>query len=193
MSDLSDSEVEGTESLVEEVAAEDVPGRGRGSKPRRSVQLAGRQPVQLDEWSLPRILAGFYEKGCAPPAGFLTKSFTSGVFRDVICEGFPERRVELDTYLAIIADLALSYGGGLFYEYHRGFSMFLVLINVWTGPCWIWSWSVAPSLGFARCVAPCAGRSPIQPGFVLTRWRPRWVMTSSQRITEIGYRFLSCR
>ena len=39
-----------------------------------------------------------------------------------MCEGFPERRVELDTYLAIIADLALSYGGGLFYRYHQGFS-----------------------------------------------------------------------
>ena len=69
MSDLYDSEVEGPESLVEEMAAEDVPGRGRGSRPRRSVRLAGRQPVQLDEWPVPRILAVFYEKGCAPPVG----------------------------------------------------------------------------------------------------------------------------
>ena len=32
------------------------------------------------------------------------------------------RRVELDTYLAIISDLALTYGGALFYEYHKSFS-----------------------------------------------------------------------
>ena len=32
---------------------------------------------------------------------------------------YPERRIELDTYLAIISDLAISYGGTLFYEYHK--------------------------------------------------------------------------
>ena len=42
-----------------------------------------------------------------------------GVYRDVICEVFPERRAELDSYLAIISDLAMSYGGILFYEYHK--------------------------------------------------------------------------
>ena len=45
-----------------------------------------------------------------------------GVFRDTICEAFPARRQELDTYLAIISDLALSYGGTMFYEYHKSFS-----------------------------------------------------------------------
>ncbi|XP_059184567.1 uncharacterized protein LOC131966552 [Centropristis striata] len=45
-----------------------------------------------------------------------------GVFRDTICEVYPQRREELDTYLAIISDLALSYGGSLFYEYHKSFS-----------------------------------------------------------------------
>ena len=45
-----------------------------------------------------------------------------GVFRDVICEVFPARREELDTYLAIISDLAMTYGGALFYEYHKSFS-----------------------------------------------------------------------
>ena len=45
-----------------------------------------------------------------------------GVFRDTICEIYPQRREELDTYLAIISDLALSYGGSLFYEYHKSFS-----------------------------------------------------------------------
>ncbi|XP_034546186.1 uncharacterized protein LOC117817554 [Notolabrus celidotus] len=45
-----------------------------------------------------------------------------GVFRDTLCEVYPLRRAELDTYLAIISDLALSYGGSLFYEYHKSFS-----------------------------------------------------------------------
>ncbi len=45
-----------------------------------------------------------------------------GVFRDVICKVFPSRRTELDTYLAIIADLSLTYGGTLFYEYHKSLS-----------------------------------------------------------------------
>lgn len=37
-----------------------------------------------------------------------------GVFRDVICETYPGRRAELDTYLAIISDLSITYGGTLF-------------------------------------------------------------------------------
>lgn len=45
-----------------------------------------------------------------------------GVFRDTICEVYPERRQELDTYFAIISDLAMSYGGTLFYDYHKSFS-----------------------------------------------------------------------
>ena len=36
---------------------------------REGVRLAGRQPVLLDDWPLPRLLAGFYEKGCTPPVG----------------------------------------------------------------------------------------------------------------------------
>lgn len=59
----------------------------------------------------------------------LTKSLTMaefnvvfGVFRDIIFEEYPDRRQELDTYLAIISDLAMSYGGTLFYEYHKSFS-----------------------------------------------------------------------
>ncbi len=45
-----------------------------------------------------------------------------GMFRDVICKVCPSRRAEMDTYLAIIADLAMTYGGTLFYEYHKSFS-----------------------------------------------------------------------
>ncbi len=39
-----------------------------------------------------------------------------------MCEVYPQRREELDTYLAIISDPALTYGGSLFYEYHKSFS-----------------------------------------------------------------------
>lgn len=45
------------------------------------------------------------------------------IYRDVICEVYPDHRAELDTYLAIISDLAMSYGGTLFYEYHKSFSV----------------------------------------------------------------------
>lgn len=44
-----------------------------------------------------------------------------GIYRDIICEVYPERRVELNRYLAIISDLAIAYGGTLFYEYHKSF------------------------------------------------------------------------
>lgn len=62
-----------------------------------------------------------------------------GVYRDIICEVFPSRRAELDTYLAIIADFAVTYGGTLFYEYHKSFSakaamLFNDSIRDWTGP-----------------------------------------------------------
>ncbi|XP_062383578.1 uncharacterized protein LOC134071030 [Sardina pilchardus] len=35
---------------------------------------------------------------------------------------YPDRRIELDTYLAIMADFNLRYGGTLFYQYHNAFS-----------------------------------------------------------------------
>lgn len=37
-----------------------------------------------------------------------------GLYRDVICEVYPESGVGLDTHFAIILDLAMSYGGTLF-------------------------------------------------------------------------------
>ena len=45
-----------------------------------------------------------------------------GLYRDVICSVYPDRRIELDTYLAIMADFNLRYGGTLFYQYHNAFS-----------------------------------------------------------------------
>ncbi|XP_014916462.1 uncharacterized protein LOC106965081 [Poecilia latipinna] len=44
------------------------------------------------------------------------------VYRDVICSVYPNRRIELDTYLALIADLHLQYGRSLFYQYHKAFA-----------------------------------------------------------------------
>ena len=65
-------------------------------------------------------------KGCDPR---MSKNLTLpefyvafGVFRDMLCEAYPERHMELDTYLALISDLAMRYGGTLFYEYHKSFS-----------------------------------------------------------------------
>ncbi len=43
-------------------------------------------------------------------------------FTEIICSVFPHRRRELNDYLAIIAELALSYGGGHFFTYHKLFS-----------------------------------------------------------------------
>ncbi len=43
-------------------------------------------------------------------------------YTDVICSVFPHRRRKLNDYLAIVAELALSYGGGNFYTYHKFFS-----------------------------------------------------------------------
>ena len=45
-----------------------------------------------------------------------------GIFRDVICSVYPERRVELDAYMAIIGDINLRYGRSIFYQYHKSFS-----------------------------------------------------------------------
>ena len=58
------------------------------------------------------------------------------VFRDTICEIYPQRQEELDTYLTIISDLGLSYSGSLFYEYHKSFSakaMYIQKIQSETG------------------------------------------------------------
>ncbi len=43
-------------------------------------------------------------------------------FTEIVCSVFPHRRRELNDYLAIIAELALSYGGGHFFTYHKLFS-----------------------------------------------------------------------
>ncbi|KAL2102236.1 hypothetical protein ACEWY4_001404 [Coilia grayii] len=45
-----------------------------------------------------------------------------GVYRDILCQAYPERREEMDSYLATMANFSQCYGGTLFYEYHLSFS-----------------------------------------------------------------------
>lgn len=45
-----------------------------------------------------------------------------GIYRDILCQAFPDRREELDLYLAMLADFNQRYGGTLFYEYHKSLS-----------------------------------------------------------------------
>ncbi|MCG8431052.1 MAG: hypothetical protein MJA29_07755 [Candidatus Omnitrophica bacterium] len=44
------------------------------------------------------------------------------VYKNVMCEYYPYRRPELDAYERDIVDMAVKYGGTLFYEYHRLFA-----------------------------------------------------------------------
>ena len=44
------------------------------------------------------------------------------VFRNIMCQTFPHRRPELDSYLRDIIDMSSRFGGTLFYEYHKSFS-----------------------------------------------------------------------
>ena len=49
------------------------------------------------------------------------KAFT--IYKKVMCEVYPERHDELDSYLHEIVDMATRYPGLIFYEYHRQFSV----------------------------------------------------------------------
>ncbi|RXM30667.1 Transmembrane protein 212 [Acipenser ruthenus] len=59
----------------------------------------------------------------------LLKNLTMGefvmafsAFTDVLCSAFPHRREELNHYLAYTVELAVRYGGTMFYDYHKNFS-----------------------------------------------------------------------
>ena len=45
-----------------------------------------------------------------------------GIYINIMCEHFPQRRVELDLYERDIVDMSTRYGGTAFYEYHKQFS-----------------------------------------------------------------------
>ena len=44
------------------------------------------------------------------------------IFKNVVCEQFPNRRQELDKYMSSMIDIATKYPGFSFYEYHLDFS-----------------------------------------------------------------------
>ncbi len=44
------------------------------------------------------------------------------VYRNVMCEAYPNRREELDSYLREIIEMSSRFGGTGFYDYHRAFS-----------------------------------------------------------------------
>ena len=65
------------------------------------------------------------------------------IFRDIVCEVYALCRAELDTYLAIISDMAMTYGGTLSYDYHM--SLFAKTANCVLGLNQRMDWSVVGS------------------------------------------------
>ena len=45
-----------------------------------------------------------------------------GIYKNIMCEAYPSRRVELDMYERDVVDMATRYQGRGFYEYHKTFS-----------------------------------------------------------------------
>ena len=62
-----------------------------------------------------------------------------GIFRDVVCSVLPDRRAELDAYLALIGDLNLRYGRNFFYQYHKAFVSKAALHIAQSNTCLNWS------------------------------------------------------
>lgn len=46
-----------------------------------------------------------------------------GIYKNIMCQAYPQRRQELDLYDRDIIDMATGYTGNGFYEYHRQFSL----------------------------------------------------------------------
>lgn len=44
------------------------------------------------------------------------------IYRNIMCEAYPNRREELDTYERDLVELATILPGSVFYEYHKAFS-----------------------------------------------------------------------
>lgn len=44
------------------------------------------------------------------------------IFKNILCQAFPQRRVEMDRYMSHIIDMATKFPGLAFYEYHLEFS-----------------------------------------------------------------------
>ena len=50
--------------------------------------------------------------------GFIT---AFAIYKSIMCEAYPQRRQELDTYERDIVYMSTRYGGTTFYEYHKQF------------------------------------------------------------------------
>ncbi len=72
------------------------------------------------------------------PLSFSKFTIAFGRYTETVCSVFPHRRRELNDYLAIVAELALSYGGAHFYTYHKLFSAkCAVRVSQWNqSPYW---------------------------------------------------------
>ena len=44
------------------------------------------------------------------------------IYKNILCEAYPQRRLELDLYECDIVDMATRYQGKDFYDYHKMFS-----------------------------------------------------------------------
>ncbi|XP_075336600.1 uncharacterized protein LOC142397143 [Odontesthes bonariensis] len=101
-----------------------------------------------------------------------------GVYRDVICSVYPERRVELDSYLALTADLNLKYGRSLFYQYHKAFSSKAASVRTQSGVFLNWfvlDTELLVMLTHATPFFSCSAvghRSALCPTIPLSRPRP---------------------
>lgn len=84
-----------------------------------------------------------------------------GFFRDVLCSVYPECRVEMGTYLALIADLNLKYGRSLFFQYHKAFSSKAVSILSQSGVCLDWSVLDTELLVMLTHAPPCHSCSAV--------------------------------
>ena len=90
-----------------------IPGyKGPGEYEQRSLMI-GEKIIPLKPLTDPRVTK-------ALTISEFIKAFS--IYKNVMCEGFPEREKELSAYLADIVEMATRFSGLTFYEYHREFS-----------------------------------------------------------------------
>ena len=86
--------------------------KGPGEYEQRSLMIA-EEIIPLKPLTDPRV-------NKALTITEFIKAFS--IYKNVMCEGFPEREKELSAYLANIVEMATHFSGLTFYEYHREFS-----------------------------------------------------------------------